>query len=247
MKVEVVILAGGLGTRLRPFTITVPKPLLPLSDRPIVEVVLEQLVADGFRNACISLGYMAPLFQAFFGDGSRLGMSIRYVVEERPLGTAGALTLVSDLADDFLVLNGDTLTDLSYAELLGEHRRSGAAATIFCHRVDEQVDYGVIEFDASSSLTNYSEKPIRSYYVSTGIYALSRSALDLTKIGERLDMPDLLRSLKADGRVVNCFRQDGAYWKDIGRFDHYESASQDFQSSPERFLAKRHDRISSTE
>ncbi|MDB5512559.1 MAG: putative sugar-phosphate nucleotide transferase, partial [Enterovirga sp.] len=147
MVTEVVVLAGGMGTRLRPFTITVPKPLLPLSDRPILEVVLEQLKVAGFRDVCISLGYMAPLFKAFFGDGSRIGLSIEYVLEDEPLGTAGALTLVPDLAENFLVLNGDTLTDLDFKAFLDVHVESGADATILTQKVDEYVDYGVLEFD----------------------------------------------------------------------------------------------------
>ena len=124
-QVEAVILAGGRGTRLRPFTISIPKPLLPIGDMPIVEIVLRQLRHDGFRNVCFSLGHLAPFIQNFFGDGTALGLDLRYVVEDEPLGTAGALTLVPSLADDFIVQNGDTLTDLNYRDFLRFHREAG--------------------------------------------------------------------------------------------------------------------------
>lgn len=233
---DAVILAGGLGTRLRPFTVTVPKPLLPLSDRPIVEVVLHQLQAFGFKRVCISLGYMAPLFKAFLGEGERFGLRIDYVVEEEPLGTAGALTMVPDLADNFVVLNGDTLTDLNYRALLDGHAAAGACATIFSHKVDEHVDYGVVEFDENGALQGYFEKPVRHYYVSTGIYALSKRILKYAKPKTRLDMPNLLLMAREAGDPVLCHLQKDAYWRDIGRFDHYELATKEFMETPERFI-----------
>ena len=234
--IEAVILAGGLGTRLRPFTISIPKPLLPVSDMPIVEIVLRQLHREGFRHICFTLGHMAPLIQNFFRDGKALDLNIRYVVENQPLGTAGALTLVPGLAENFIVQNGDTLTDLSYRNLLDAHLRSEAAATIFTHKVDEFIDYGVVEFDRETVLTEYLEKPTRHYFVSTGVYALNRSILELAEPNARLDMPDLLKRARADGRKVCCFIQDDAYWRDIGRFDHYEAATRDFEANRARFL-----------
>lgn len=233
---DVVILAGGLGTRLKPFTISIPKPLLPVGDVPIVEIVLRQLRRDGFRRICFSLGHLAPLIQAFFGDGRKLDLDLRYVVEDEPLGTAGALTLVSPLAESFIVQNGDTLTDLNYRAFLDAHRQSGAAATIFSQKVDEFVDYGVVEFGPDGTMLDYLEKPTRHYFVSTGVYALSRSILDLAEPRRRLDMPDLLKRARADGRKVACFVQEGAYWRDIGRFDHYEAATRDFEADRARFL-----------
>jgi NDP-sugar pyrophosphorylase family protein len=235
---EVVILAGGRGTRLRPFTISIPKPLLPLEEMPIVEIVLRQLRRDGFRHICLSLGHLAPLIQNFFKDGAAIGLDIEYVVEDTPLGTAGALTLVPSLCENFIVQNGDTLTDLSYRSFLEAHCRMGVTATIFTQRVDERIDYGVVEFDRDGLLSEYLEKPTRYYYVSTGVYALHRSILDLTEAGTRLDMPDLLKRARADGRKVCCFVQKGAYWCDIGRFDHYEAASKDFKADRQRFLAE---------
>jgi NDP-sugar pyrophosphorylase family protein len=235
---QAVILAGGVGTRLKPFTVTVPKPLLPLGDRPIVEVLLCQLRESGFTSVRMCLGYMAPLFQAFLGDGSRHGLNIEYLVEDTPLGTAGALRLVPDLDEHFLVVNGDTLTDLSFTNLISAHKKAGVVATIFCAKIDDFVDYGIVEFDpANHILQNYIEKPTRHYYVSTGIYVLSRDILRFMDFGdaERLDMPDLLRAASKSSSVL-CYTESSVYWRDIGRFDHYETASRDFQEAPRRFL-----------
>src|SRR3954447_11670006 len=155
---QAVIFAGGLGTRLRPFTITIPKPLLPLGDQPIVEVVLGQLQDEGFNRVRMCLGHMAPLFQAFLGDGSRFGLRIDYIVEESPLGTAGALLILRDLDDDFIVMNGDTLTDISFRDLMNAHKAASAYGSIFCARVHEYVDYGVVAFDpVTHSLIQYTE------------------------------------------------------------------------------------------
>jgi NDP-sugar pyrophosphorylase family protein len=224
---------------LRPFTISIPKPLLPLSDLPIVEIALRQLRASGVKRICFSLGHLAPLIQNFFGDGSKLGIELSYVVEDEPLGTAGALTLIRDLADHFIVQNGDTLTDLDYGRLIGAHQSSGASATIFTQQVDDFVDYGVVEFDPQFKLVAYHEKPTRHYYVSTGIYVLNRKVLDLAEPGKRLDMPDLMRRVRARGDKVFCYVQEGAYWRDIGRFDHYEAATKDFDADRARFLNDR--------
>lgn len=236
---QAVILAGGLGTRLRPFTTTIPKPLLPLGDRPIVSILLHQLRDQGFTRICMCLGYMASLFQAFVGDGTREGLHISYVVEDRPLGTAGALQRIAELDDNFVVLNGDTLTTVSFRGLLDAHVKASASGTVFTAKIDEFVDYGVVEFDPQShALMRYIEKPTRHYFVSTGIYALSREILKFATpdASGRLDMPDLLRNASQNGGPVFCYTQDNAYWRDIGRFDHYEAASKDFQENPERFL-----------
>jgi NDP-sugar pyrophosphorylase family protein len=219
----------------------VPKPLLPIGDKPILGILLEQLKEQGFDRVCMCVGYLAPLFQAWFGDGSATGISIEYVVEARPLGTAGALGLVRNPDENFVVINGDTLTDLNFRDLLANHIESGASATIFSSKIDEFVDYGVVEFDATSRhLTRFTEKPTRHYYVSTGIYALSRRILDCIQPGpdHRLDMPDLLRAAADNGHRVICYVQATCYWRDIGRFDHYEAASKDYLEGPERFSAK---------
>jgi NDP-sugar pyrophosphorylase family protein len=233
-----VILAGGKGTRLKPFTTTIPKPLLPLGDMPIVEVVLHQLAASGVRRVFITLGHMAHLFRALLGTGKRFGLDIKYCVEDQPLGTAGSISLVRDLEDDFLVMNGDLLTDLDYGKLIEHHIKTKAWATLAIHRREVNIDYGVIEPTDEDFLGNYIEKPTLPYYVSMGIYILSRRAVDYIPPAEKFDMPQLLLALKSAGRRVACFKTD-CYWQDIGRFDDYEQACHDFQQTPGMFLPQR--------
>ena len=236
--IDAVLLAGGRGARLAPLTVTVPKPLLPLGERPIIEVLIAQLAAVGVARVFVCLGYLAPLMQAFLGDGSRWGVRIEAAIEETPLGTAGGLRALADISDDFFVVNGDTLTDVSFAGMAEAHRRADAWATVFTPWVDEQIDYGVVSIDAASAqLTGYDEKPRRGYYVSSGVYVLSRRLLALIPPSGPFDMPDLIRAAMADGRKVIAHAVP-AYWKDIGRLDHYEAATRDFEADPSRFLPR---------
>lgn len=234
-----VILAGGLGTRLKPFTMTIPKPLLPLGETPILEVVLRQLSNAGFGRVVLTLGYMAPVFSALIGTGEKWGIQVDYCREEKPLGTAGSLRLADaigdGLPDDFLVMNGDLLTDLPFGELLEFHRARGAAGTIALSQREVRIDYGVIEADASGAFTDYREKPTIKYDVSMGINVLSRRSLAHVPDGRRFDMPDLMLALHRAGKAVHCFRS-GDYWQDIGRFEDYQRASEDFVQNPQRFL-----------
>jgi len=230
-----VILAGGKGTRLKPFTMTIPKPLLPLGDVPVLEVVIRQLAREGFSRVVLTLGHMAPLFMAHFDTGERYGLRIDYVREPEPLGTAAPLRDLVDPPDEFLVMNGDLLTDLSFAGLVEEHRRSGAAATIAVAAREEKIDYGVIEMKPDGAFLDYREKPVIPYYVSMGINVLSSRALGRIPRQGRFDMPDLILALHRAGDGVHCHRTNG-YWQDIGRFDDYARASEDFVHDPERFL-----------
>ncbi len=229
-----VILAGGLGTRLHPYTMNIPKPLLPLGDTPILEVVLRQLASCGFERVVLTLGHLPQLVQALLGDGEHLGLRIEYRLEREPLGTAGSLRLVDDLDDTFLVMNGDLLTTVDYAEVLRGQQSGDSAATVVLARREVHIDYGVVHTTAGGDLERYEEKPTLDYFVSTGIYALDRSAVDLVPDG-RYDMPDLMTALTAAGRRVRCLESD-AYWQDIGRFDDYQKASADFVEAPDRFL-----------
>ena len=236
---QAILLAGGLGSRLRPYTITIPKPLLPLGNKPIVDIILHQLKQAGVTEVTVCLGYLSALFQSFLGDGERYGLKITYTLEEKPLGTAGALLNVDSLNDTFFVLNGDTLTDLSFVKLLDTHKKLDADATIFSAKIDDYVDYGIVEFHKETfELQQYYEKPTRVYHVSTGVYVLSKRILEYASPDEdgRLDMPNLLHQCRDGGGKVVCHTQDDAYWRDIGRFDHFEDASKDFQATPERFL-----------
>jgi len=235
MDLTAIILAGGKGTRLRPFTMTIPKPLLPLGDVPILEIVLRQLAAAGIKRIVITLGHMAPLFVAFVGDGSQWGLNVEYSQEEEPLGTAGPLLQIKDPGEDFLVMNGDLLTTINYGDLIASHKESKAWGTISTSRREVAIDYGVIETDASNRLTNYNEKPIIKYEVSMGIYVLSKRSLALIPANQRYDMPQLMLAIHGAGKLVNCYKSD-CYWQDIGRFDDYQSASEDYVQNPSRFV-----------
>ncbi|MFZ2489565.1 MAG: sugar phosphate nucleotidyltransferase [Anaerolineae bacterium] len=223
-----IILAGGKGRRLRPYTTVLPKPLMPLGDMPIIEVVLRQLAAHGFHEVTIAVGYLAELLMAYCGDGSKFGVRIRYSREEEPLGTAGPLALIDGLDDSFLVLNGDVLTSLDLAALIQQHRSSGAVATIATHQRQQQINYGIIENDAAGQVTAYIEKPTYHYQVSMGIYALEPTVLRCIARGQYLDLPDLVRQLMGDGERVLAYPFDG-YWMDIGRHDDYEQAAEEFE------------------
>jgi NDP-sugar pyrophosphorylase family protein len=232
---QAILLAGGKGTRLRPFTATIPKPLLPLGDVPIVEVVIRQLASRGITRIAISLGHLAHLFSAVIGDGSRFGVTIDYYIEEEPLGTAGPLRLIPNLGDDVLVMNGDLLTTLDYRHLIDTHLSRGAWATIAVRHREVKIDLGVVVASDDGRLVDYQEKPVIHYDVSMGINVVSRRCLDLIPAGRRFDMPDLLMAIKREGHDVITFKTD-CYWQDIGRFDDYEQACLDFEHQPTRFL-----------
>jgi NDP-sugar pyrophosphorylase family protein len=229
-----IILAGGKGTRLKPFTITVPKPLLPIGDFPIIEIVIRQLAAAGFTRIVVTVGHMAPLLVAMLGDGRQWGVTIEYSHETEPLGTVGPVRRIERLPESFLVMNGDIFTTLSFSELMLVHKRRDVAATIAVTRRQVAIDYGVVEA-SGGLLSNYIEKPTIDYSVSMGINVLSREAVDLIPKDRPFDMPQLMLALKRSGESVQCWDPD-CYWQDIGRFDDYQQASADFVADPGRFL-----------
>lgn len=232
---KAVILAGGKGTRLRPLTAVFPKPLVPLGHKPIIEVLLNKIKNSGLVDITISTGYLAELIMAICGDGSKYGLNITYVGEESPLGTAGALGHM-DLGDGtVIVMNGDLLTTLSFANLIGFHETQNADVTIALHRRDVKIDFGVVDCDESGLFTGFREKPTFSYEVSMGVNVLSARARALVKQHEYLDMPDLILKVHANGGKVCCFRED-SYWLDIGRMDDYAQAQEDFEKNQEMFM-----------
>jgi len=237
-KMSAVILAGGKGTRLKPFTMTIPKPLLPLGDRPILEIVIEQLVDAGVSRVVLTLGHMAPLIMACIGDGSRWGIQIDSVIEDEPCGTAGSLRAVRNLEDNFIVMNADLLTTLDYEAMFDFHTRRSALGTIGLSKREVLIDYGVVRTRDTEFLENYIEKPTIPYSVSMGINILSKKCLDFIPASGKFDMPDLMLAMKQAGNPVYCYETD-CYWKDIGRFDDYQQASEDFVGNPSRFLKKR--------
>ncbi|WP_208114382.1 sugar phosphate nucleotidyltransferase [Actinomycetospora succinea] len=233
-----VVLAGGVGARLRPYTAVIPKPLMPVGDRPILDIVMRQLRRHGFEQVTVATGHLAQLIETFFGDGSNYGMKIDYYREDEALGTVGALALIDELDVPFLVMNGDILTDLDYDEILTKHLDGGAAATIAVTTKTIQVSLGVMHFGDerdADRVTDYVEKPTLDYEASMGVYCFSPRAIRYIRPGERLDFPDLVLRLLRAGEVVNAWRPD-AYWLDIGRHDDYEQAMEEFERMRPRLL-----------
>lgn len=236
-KISAIILAGGKGTRLKPFTMTIPKPLLPLGDTSILEIVIEQLVASGVSRIILTLGHMANLLMACIGNGDRWGVQIESIIEREPLGTAGSLRAIPNLDENFLVMNADLLTTLDYHDMFSYHLRNNSMGTIGLSKREVLIDYGVIQ-SASGVLQNYIEKPTIPYSVSMGINILSKRCLDFIPPAGKFDMPDLMLAMHRAGHPVHCYETD-CYWKDIGRFDDYQQASEDFVKDPSRFLTRR--------
>jgi len=234
-----VILAGGRGTRLAPYTSVIPKPLLPVGDRPILDIVFHQLAEAGFTHATLSLGYMSSYFRTFLAEnpGLRRLLHIDFVEETEPTGTAGSLAAVPGLSGSFLVMNGDILTDLDYATLMRDHAESGAAITIAAHRKTVKIDLGILEVDADGGVTGYVEKPTLEYPVSMGIYAYDASVLEVIERGTYLDFPTLVLRLIAAGKRVNAWASD-AMWLDLGRHDDLMEASRIFGHNQEQFLRR---------
>jgi NDP-sugar pyrophosphorylase family protein len=233
-----IIMAGGEGTRLRPYTAVLPKPLMPIGDRPVLDIVIRQLRRANFERITIATGYLAELIEAFFRDGKVYDVSIDYFREYAPLGTVGALALIDGLDEPFLVMNGDVLTDMDYTALLEHHVASGAAVTVAATQRHVNISLGVMEFgdaEAPERLTHYIEKPTLSYEVSMGVYCFAPRVLAHIEPNVRLDFPDLILRLLALGERVEAWRPE-AYWLDLGRHDDYEQAMEEFESVRHRLL-----------
>jgi NDP-sugar pyrophosphorylase family protein len=235
--VRAVILAGGKGTRLRPFTTSFPKPLMPIGDLPILEILLRQLKAHGVTDVTMLTGHLAYLLEGYFTDGSALGLKIGYLREEKPLGTAGPLRQLAGLIDDdFFVMNGDLLTDLDFGALLSRHRSSGAPVTVSTYTQYERVELGVLHLGEGGDVTGYDEKPTMRYDISMGVYAMSPAVLERIPDGF-YDMPTLILDLLAAGERV-ASRQHEGLWLDIGRGEDYARANDLFANDPTVFLPR---------
>jgi len=235
---KAVILAGGKGTRLAPYTTVLPKPLMPIGDMPILEIVLRQMERYGFKDVTLAVGYLAELLMAYCGDGGKFGISVDYSREEHPLGTAGPIALVPNLDDTFLVMNGDLLTTLDYGEMYRYHKERKAIATLAAYQREVKIDLGVIDIDDDDWVKDYIEKPTYKYSVSTGVYIFEPQVLDFITPDQRLDLPELVLRLIDQGHPVNVYRFDG-YWLDIGRHDDYEKANDQFSANRDAFLPER--------
>ncbi len=218
-----VILAGGKGTRLAPYTTILPKPLMPLGEYPILEILIRQLRYYGITQITVAAGYLSHLIRAYFEDGTRFGVHIDYSLEETPLGTAGPISLISDLDQTFLVMNGDLLTTLDYRKLIEHHRKSEALLTIPLHTVEYQLPLGYVECNGENVITNYIEKPTHRYAVSMGLYVLEPAVLEYLEPNQYLDIPELVARLIANREAVIGYPTD-AFWLDIGRQEEYQRA-----------------------
>jgi NDP-sugar pyrophosphorylase family protein len=209
---KAVVLAGGKGTRLAPYTTVLPKPLMPIGDRAILDVVVRQLQAHGFTELVFAVGYLAHLVRAVFGDGGPQGVSISYHEEDEPLGTAGPLAAIDGLDETVLVLNGDVLTSLDFNVLFEQHRRSESALTIASHRRVLRSEYGVLHVEGDAvvqRVTGYEEKPEIAYTVSMGVYVVEPRALEHIPPGVRFDIPDLVLALLDAGERVGAYPYEG--------------------------------------
>lgn len=223
----VILMAGGLGQRLRPLTDDAPKPMLAVGGKPILETIIERFAEQGFRRFFITVNYRAEDIVEHFGNGAALGVEIRYVHEKEPRGTAGAIAFLPErLSGNLIVMNGDILTTVDFGQLLDFHDDHSAGATVCVREYDFRIPYGVIEND-KHRMVSIVEKPVRRALVSAGIYVIAASALDCIPKDAPLDMPDLLNQLRELGREVAVF-PIREYWIDIGRLDDLERARDEF-------------------
>ena len=220
---QAVVMAGGKGTRLHPYSALFPKPLMPLGDMPILELLLRRMKKAGIEEVILAVNHLRHLIEAFFGDGRKLGLSIRYFNEDKPLGTAGALGgMMDELDETFIVSNGDLLTSMDLCEMARQHRATEADASIGVFQRENKIDFGLIEFDAQKRLCAYREKPTLSYDVSMGIYVYEARALQHLPDGP-CQFPDLVNRLLAAGETVCAYRSE-ASWFDLGTIAEYERA-----------------------
>jgi len=219
----VILMAGGKGVRLHPLTLNMPKPMLKIGDMPILEIIIRNLKAQGFRKIFISVNYLADIIEDYIKDGSWLGVEVEYLHEDQPLGTAGAMAQLRDqLTEPFLVMNSDLLTKTDFRHLIRSHKKSGAVATLGVREYNFQIPYGVVNV-TGDEVDSISEKPVHRSLVSAGIYALSPEALQLTEVGEYCDMPTLLDRIREDNGKVAAFPIHES-WLDIGRHEDLELA-----------------------
>jgi len=231
----VVILAGGKGTRLQPYTTVLPKPLMPVGQYPILEILLRQLSEQGFRNVTLAVGHLAGIIQAYFKEGRDWGLNITYSYEATPLGTAGPIAKLAQTGRSTLVLNGDLLTNVNFGSIVRHHYEKRASATIGTTRRIETVQFGVIESETNGEITKFREKPNLDYLVSMGIYVFAPDVRDFIPLGVKFDFPDLVQRLLASRKRVVGY-ETTSYWKDIGRPDDYEQANIDFPAMESLFL-----------
>ena len=223
-----IVLAGGKGTRLRPYTTLIPKPLVPLGGKySILEIIIMQLARSGFTHITLAVNHLSQLIMAYFGDGSRLGVKLDYSLEEGELSTIGPLTLIGDLPENFLVMNGDILCDLNYQAFFDSHVKSGSRISVSAYRRRVKIDFGVLRYDAEGHLNEFQEKPAYDFDVSMGIYCINRSIIEALPRGVPYGFDNLMIDGLANKQRIQISPFSG-YWLDIGRPDDYEYADENF-------------------
>jgi NDP-mannose synthase len=233
--VQAIILAGGKGTRLFPYTVSIPKPLIPIGDTPIIEIVLRQLAHFGFNNITLALGYMADMMQAFVGDGSKYGVKIRCSLETKPLGTIAPLKLMNHLEDNFLVMNGDLLTDINYKEVYDTHMSRKAKATVATYTKKTKLQLGVLDADPDGKIVGFREKPTLENKVSMGVYIFNRSIVDYIPSDTYFGFDSLMYALIEKKDAVYSYPFNGR-WYDIGMHDDLVTASEEFLANKKIYL-----------
>ena len=226
MTKRAIILAGGKGTRLKPYTISLPKPLIPIGEMPILEIIIRQLKKSGFEHITITVNHMAEIIKAFFGDGSKWNIKIDYTIELKPLSTMGPVTLINDLPDNFLVMNGDVLTDLNYCDFYNMHLATSSNFTIASYRRLEKIDFGVLTNNLENQLIEFAEKPSYNYLVSMGVYMVSKEIVNNIPGDTFFGFDHLMKLLIEKSEFPSIYEYDG-YWLDIGRPEEYEKAVND--------------------
>jgi NDP-sugar pyrophosphorylase family protein len=230
-----VILAGGFGKRLYPYTVVLPKPLIPLGDQSIIEVVIRQLIYRGFDHITIAVGYHAELIMAILGDGSKFGIKIDYSMEEKPLNTIGPLRLIPNLDSPFLAMNGDLLTDLNFKDLFDYHIEKKSLLTVATCKRHVKISLGVIDYDENCHVTGFREKPEFDYDVSMGIYVFDPKIIDFIPVDEPFGFDQLVLKLLKEKQTVSVFPFEGK-WLDMGTFDDLNLAIEEFEKNKDQYL-----------
>jgi NDP-mannose synthase len=232
---QAIILAGGKGTRLKPYTTIFPKPLMPVGEKPILEIIIMQLKSCGFNDIIFTVGHLKELIMAYFGDGSRWDVNISYSVENIPLGTAGPLKLIDEPNENFLIMNGDVLTDIDYSKFMKFHLDNKAACSIATFQKPVKIDLGVLELNNDGLVTDYIEKPTLHYQVSMGVYAFRQEVLNFIPEMQYYDFPSLILNLLQNDKRVMSYNFTG-HWLDIGRQEDYENAVDLFEKNKNNFF-----------
>ncbi len=235
MSKRAIILAGGKGTRLKPYTVVLPKPLMPVGEHPIMEVIIKQLASYGFTHITLAVNHQADIIKAFFGNGEKWNLKIDYSLEDKPLSTMGPLKLIKDLPDNFLIMNGDILTDLNFGKFYDEHYVSKNIFTVSAAKRIQMTEYGVLIKNDGNQLVDFKEKPKENFLVSMGVYMANKKILDIIPDNQAYGFDHLMLELIKQKNFANIKEHNG-YWLDIGRPDDYAQAIEEFEQKKSLFL-----------